>query len=211
MKTGIRFGLVPLLVLFFCGTVFAGSPAGSQQEFDITAMLKGKAHKSSASQQQADSRTSDRSPVKDDRRDYDNDRSGRGHSAIKVPGGRDDERNQRNDRSPAHNPPGLKTGHFQASFKHDPHPGIGHQKVKPKNPGHNPPRGQVNHYAWYYKPHWKPGHGGPWHGFCRPGFNIWCQKVCGDTSPSSPCGSKKWGNRCTPGQLAKCQECGFLD
>jgi hypothetical protein len=119
--------------------------------------------------------------------------------------------------------PGLKSR--GASLSHRiPNP-YRYVKVNPKFFDH---RGQFGHISAHdgFKNH-RGGNHGPsypdfnvwrhrpvfWghNGICRPAFDSWCQRECGDTSPSCPGGSKRWGSRCTPGKVRLCDSCGFLD
>jgi hypothetical protein len=47
-------------------------------------------------------------------------------------------------------------------------------------------------------------------GYCTPNFEIFCQRECGDVSPTSCGGHKGFGKHCTPGKMRKCIKCGFI-
>lgn len=85
--------------------------------------------------------------------------------------------------------------------------------LEPMRQSRNDDRGNNGHNNYYPSryPNFNWGHHGGHHGICRPAFNHWCQRECGDTSPSSGCGSKRWGHHCTPGKMKLCNVCGFLD
>jgi hypothetical protein len=99
----------------------------------------------------------------------------------------------------------------------DMHGHNGHQDMHGQN-GHNNTYGHNSHHDNHghnshhydiYGYNWHPGH----HhepGYCNANFEIFCQRKCGDVSPTSCGGHGGFGNHCTPGKLRRCMECGFI-
>jgi hypothetical protein len=78
-------------------------------------------------------------------------------------------------------------------------PSYSHKIINPPIFSHNVRHGHPDKYGHHHD-----------HGYCNPNFEIFCQRKCGDVSPTSCDGHKGFGKHCTPNKLKKCVACGFI-
>jgi hypothetical protein len=72
-------------------------------------------------------------------------------------------------------------------------------KIVKRRHGHHNPYAYHDHHGHHHEP-----------GYCTPNFEIFCQRKCGDVSPTSCGGHKGFGKHCNLRILKKCIECGFI-
>jgi hypothetical protein len=72
-------------------------------------------------------------------------------------------------------------------------------KIVKRRRGHRNPYAHHDHHGHHHEP-----------GYCTPNFEIFCQRKCGDVSPTSCGGHKGFGKHCNLRILKKCIECGFI-